>query len=475
MGSLNIDNPPENNSAHHMTKNPLELVEFRRQGHMMIDFIADHYQNIQKHPVLSQVQPGYLRKQAILQDVQDHIVPGITHWQNPNHLAYFPATISTAGFLGEMLTTGFNVVGFNWMASPTATELETIVMDWLGDILKLPKSFLFSDNGGGVLHGSTHESVVCTMVAARDQILSQIGKENIGNALQKVSQIDGIHSKNFRAIETTRSSSFALSPELLQLAICSDVKSGLVPFYVCATVGTTTTTAVDPLGPLCDVAKDYGMWVHVDAAYAGNACICPEFRHFIDGIEGANSFSLSAHKWFFTTLNCCSLWVKNPSALTNSMSVNLEGLRNKATDSKQVVDYKDWQIALTQGFPAMKLWLVLRSYGVENLRNFIRSDVKMAKRFEGLVGMEKRFEVVVPRNFSLVCFRVLPSAIINKAPTPSDENRVINEVNCGLLEAINGSGLLRCAIGATLTEEKHVVMAWKVVKEHADAIFSMYC
>ncbi|KAM1864556.1 hypothetical protein ACFX14_004754 [Malus domestica] len=456
MGSLNIDNPPENNSVHHMTKDPLDLVAFRRQGHMMIDFIADYYQNIEKHPVLSQVQPGYLRKrlpesapyhpepiEAILQDVQDHIVPGITHWQNPNHFAYFPATISTAGFLGEMLTTGFNVVGFNWMASPAATELETVVMDWPGDMLKLPKSFLFSDNGGGVLHGSTHESVVCTMVAARDQILSQIGKENIGNlvvygsdqthsALQKVSQIVGIHSKIFWAIETTRSSSFALSPELLQLVICSDVKSGLVPFYLCATVGTTATAAVDPLGPLCNVAKDYGMWVHVDAAYAGNACICPEFRHFIDGIECANSFSLSAHKWFFTTLNCCCLWVKNPSALTNSMSVNLDGLRNKATDSKQMVDNKDWQIALTRG--------------------------------------------------------VSPSAISNKTPIPSDENGVINEVNCRLLKAINGSGrvymthavvggmyVLRCAIGATLTEEKHVVIAWKVVQEHADAILSMYC
>ncbi|KAM2582531.1 hypothetical protein TB1_004658 [Malus domestica] len=165
MGSLNIDNPPENNSVHHMTKDPLDLVAFRRQGHMMIDFIADYYQNIEKHPILSQVQPGYLRKrlpesapyhpepiEAILQDVQDHIVPGITHWQNPNHFAYFPATISTAGFLGEMLTTGFNVVGFNWMASPAATELETVVMDWPGDMLKLPKSFLFSDNGGGVCY-----------------------------------------------------------------------------------------------------------------------------------------------------------------------------------------------------------------------------------------------------------------------------------------------------------------------------------
>ncbi|CAB4276517.1 unnamed protein product [Prunus armeniaca] len=242
-----------------------------------------------------------------------------------------------------MLTTCFNVVGFNWMASPAATELETIVMDWLGDMLKLPNSFLFSGTDGGVLHGSTHESVVCTMASARDQILSRIGEENIGklvaygsdqthSVIQKVSQIVGIPSKNFRAIETTISSSFTLSPETLRLTVCSDMEAGLVPFYLWATVGTTATTAADPLGPLCNVAKDYGMWVHVDAAYAGSACICPEFRQYIDGIEGANSFTLNAQKWFFTALDCCRLWVKNPSALTKSMSTDLEVLRNKASE-----------------------------------------------------------------------------------------------------------------------------------------------
>ncbi|BFG28173.1 hypothetical protein CerSpe_144470 [Prunus speciosa] len=507
MGSLNFDHPQKNNSAH--MSGPLDLVELRRQGHVMIDFIADYYQNIEKHPVLSQVQPGYLKQrlpesapynpepiETILRDVQDHIVPGLTHWQSPNHFAYFPATISTAGFLGEMLTTCFNVVGFNWMASPAATELETIVMDWLGDMLKLPKSFLFSGTGGGVLHGSTHESVVCTMAAARDQILSRIGEENIGklvvygsdqthSVIQKVSQIVGIPSKNFRAIETTISSSFTLSPETLRLTVCSDMEAGLVPFYLCATVGTTATTAVDPLGPLCDVAKDYGMWVHVDAAYAGSACICPEFRQYIDGIDGANSFSLNAQKWFFTALDCCCLWVKNPSALIKSMSTDLEVLRNKASESKRVVDFKDWQIALTRRFRAIKLWLVLRSYGVANLRNFLRSHVKMVNRFEGLVRKDERFEVVVPRNFALVCFRISPSAISKANPTPSDE-KCVNEVNCKLLEAINGSGqvymshavvggmyVLRCTIGASLTEEKHVTMAWKVVQEHVDAILSL--
>lgn len=263
------------------------------------------------------------------------IVPGITHWQSPSYFAYFPSSGSIAGFLGEMLSSGFNVVGFNWMSSPAATELESIVMDWLGDMLQLPKSFLFSGNGGGVLQGTTCEAIVCTIVAARDQMLRRIGRDNIGrlvvygsdqthSAVQKASQIVGINPDNIRVIKTSRSTEFALSPELLRSTICSDVEDGLLPLFLCATIGTTSTTAIDPLGALCDVAKDYGMWVHVDAAYAGSACICPEFRHFINGVEGANSFSFNAHKWFFTTLDCCCLWVKNPSALINSLSTNPE-------------------------------------------------------------------------------------------------------------------------------------------------------
>ncbi|KAM1213188.1 hypothetical protein PS2_004635 [Malus domestica] len=493
MGSLNSQ---ENNSSN-LSTNPLDPEEFRRQGHLVIDFIADYYKSIEKYPVLSQVQPGYLKKrlpdsapynpeplETILQDVQDHIVPGITHWQSPNYFAYFPSSGSVAGFLGEMLSSGFNVVGFNWMSSPAATELESIVMDWFGNMLELPKSFLFSGNGGGVIQGTTCEALVCAMVAARDQKLRKLGRENIGklvvygsdqthSALQKASQLVGIHPENFRTIETTRSTSFALSPESLKVTIHSDIEAGLVPLFLCATMGTTAIATVDPLGPLCSVAGDYGMWVHVDAAYAGSACICPEFRHFLDG---------------------------NPNALVSSLSTYPEFLRNKATESKQVVDYKDWQIALSRRFRSMKLWLVLRSYGVANLRNFLRSHVKMAKIFEGLVAMDKRFEIVAPRNFSLVCFRVSPSSISNKASSDQngktdyccdangDENSVIiNEVNRKLLESINVSGhvymthgvvgglyMLRFAVGATLTEEHHIALAWKVVQEHADEILIKY-
>ncbi|KAA8514876.1 hypothetical protein F0562_018055 [Nyssa sinensis] len=300
-----------------------------------------------------------------------------------------------------MLTTGFNVVGFNWVASPTTTELENIVMDWLGKMLMLPKSFLFSGGGGGVIQGTTCEAMLCTLTAARDQILSRIGRESIGKlvvygsdqthfSFQKAAQIAGINPKNFRWITATKSTAFGLAPEALRSTILSDVEAGLIPLFLCATVGTTSSAAVDPLGPLCDVAKDYGIWVHVDAAYAGSACICPEFRHFIDGVEGVNSFSFNAHKWLFTALDCCCLWVKDPNALIKSLSTDTECLRNKASESKQVVDYKDRQIALSRRFRAMKLWLVLRSYGISNLRNFIRGHVDMAKHFEGFVAMDKR-------------------------------------------------------------------------------------
>ncbi|KAK7349452.1 hypothetical protein VNO77_06831 [Canavalia gladiata] len=511
---------PQSDSPKIININPLDPEEFKRQGYMMIDFLADYIRNIENYPVLSKMEPGYLRKrlpasapfgpepiESILKDVEEHIIPGITHWQSPNFYGYFPSSGSIAGFIGEMLSTGFNVVGFNWMSSPAATELETIIMDWLGQMLKLPKTFLFSGDGGGVVLGTTCEAILCTLVAARDKKLSQFGRENIGklvvyssdqthSAFQKASQIAGIHPRNLRVIKTKRSNCFALSPDSLLSTILLDVEKGLIPCFLCATVGTTAVATIDPIGPLCNVAKDYDIWVHVDAAYAGSVCICPEFRHCIDGVEEANSFSFNAHKWFFTNLACCCLWVKDHTALTKSLSVTPHFLRNKASESNQVIDYKDWQIPLSRKFNALKLWLVLRSYGVENLMNFLRSHVQMAKTFESLVRLDKRFEIVAPRKFSLVCFRISPLAIVNGVFKGAEacyngkllnDEYVVNEVNRKLLDSINSSGnafmthgevegafVIRCAIGATLTEEHHVIMAWKLVQEHANSMLGNY-
>ncbi|XP_057949244.1 tyrosine decarboxylase-like [Malania oleifera] len=509
---LQIDHEPENN--HSSKPYPLDPQEFRRQGHMIIDFLADYYENIEQYPVLSQVEPGYLRPrlpesapsdpepiETILKDVKDHILPGITHWQSPNFFAYFQCNASIAGILGEMLGTGFNVVGFNWITSPAVTELEMKVMEWLGNLLELPKSFLFSGNGGGVLQGTTCEAVLCTIVAARDQMLSRVGRENLEKLVvygsdqthccfQKAAKIAGINPNNIRSIVTTKATAFGLSPDSLRSAILSDLDIGLIPLFLCATVGTTASTAVDPVGPLCAVTKDYDMWVHVDAACAGSACICPEFRHFIDGIEGANSFSLNAHKWLLTNLDCCCLWLKDPTALIKVLSTNPEYLKNKSTEFKGVVDYKDWQITLSRRFRAMKLWLVLRSYGVENLRSYMRNHVRMAKRFAGLVAMDERFQIVVPTTFALVCFRLLPPAVIksrNRSSVGDDDEEEDGgrELNQRLLESINTTGqmymthavvggvyTLRLAVGATLTEDRHVSMAWKVVQEHAESVLN---
>lgn len=378
-----------------------------------------------------------------------------------------------------MLCSGFNVVGFNWISSPAAAELESIVMDWMGKMLDLPSSFLFSGTGGGVIHGSISGGVVCTMAAARDIALKKLGGgENIVKLvvygsdqthfiLQKAARLIGISDSNFRVITTSFSTRFALSPDNLRSAIEQDIKAALFPLYLCGTVGTTACAAIDPIKELGKIATQYKMWFHIDAAYGGCACICPEFRPHLDGVELANSISISPHKWLLTNLDCCCLWLKQPKILTDSLSITAEYLSNSASesDSESVVDYKDWQIALTRRFKALKLWVVIRKHGIRNLRQHIRSDVKLAEQFEGLVARDDRFEIVVPRRFALVCFRLKSEG---------------SEVNKKLLAAVNSSGLafmthgvvggvfyLRVSIGTTLTQQRHVNDLWKLVKEKA--------
>ncbi|XP_076886311.1 tyrosine decarboxylase-like [Bidens hawaiensis] len=482
--------------------NPLDPDEFRKQAHTVVDFIADYYSNIEKYPVCSQVKPGFLTEtmpksaplhpepiETILQDVQKHIIPGITRWQSPGFFAYFQSNASIGNFLGEMLITGFNTVGFNWLASPVATELEMVVLEWLLKLLQLPKSFWFSTDGGGVIHASTCESFVCTLVAARKKKLTKgnmIEKlvvycsDQTHFSLRKACRVVGINPENVRAIVTTKSMNYELSSHALLMAIESDVRSGLIPLYVCLTVGTTQTTATDALGTLCEVANRFDMWVHVDAAYAGSACICPEFRHFLDGVEHATSFSFNPHKWFLTTLDCCCLWVKDQTDLKKALSTDPEYLKNKPSESKQVVDYKDWQISLSRQFKALKLWMVMKTHGASGLREFIRKQVNMAKRFERLLSKDERFEVVVPRNFATVCFRVSPFV-----SNQSCDNDHMNRLNKELLESLNRTGrvymthaviegvyVIRVAIGATLIEDRHVSMLWDLVQEQVDVLLA---
>ncbi|TYI19630.1 hypothetical protein ES332_A07G177700v1 [Gossypium tomentosum] len=434
---------------------PMDAEQLREYGHKMVDFIADYYKTIENFPVLSQVEPGYLRNllpdsapnqpdsfQHVLDDIQAKILPGVTHWQSPNYFAYYPSNSSVAGFVGEMLSAGLNIVGFSWITSPAATELEMIVLDWLAKMLKLPEDFLSAGQGGGVIQGTASEAVLVVLLAARDKVLRRVGKDaleklvvyasdQMHSSLQKACQIAGIHPENCRLLKATSSTNYALSPEFLSETISQDLTIGLIPFFLCATVGTTSSTAVDPLLSLGKIAKSNGMWFHVDAAYAGSACVCPEFRHYMDGVEEADSFNMNAHKWFLTNFDCSALWVKDRSAFVQALSTNPEYLKNKASQANMVVDYKDWQVPLGRRFRSLKLWMVLRLYGLENLQCYIRNHIKLAKHFENLIAQDPRFEVVTPRIFSLVCFRLLP--------VRNDESHG-NKLNHQLLDAVNSTG-----------------------------------
>ncbi|KAD4584785.1 hypothetical protein E3N88_22386 [Mikania micrantha] len=442
----------------------MDAEQLRENAHKMVDVIAEYYKNIESFPVLSQVEPGYLQKlipdsapvqpeslHTVLLDVETKILPGVTHWQSPNFFAYFPINGSIAGFLGEMLSAGINMMG----------------------------------PGGGVIQGTASEAVLVVLVAARDRILREIGKDALGklvvygsdqthSCFQKACQIVGIHPQNLRLLRTENYNEYALSPESLDDAISHDIASGLIPFFLCATVGTTSSTAVDPLHALGKIIKRYRIWFHVDAAYAGSACICPEYRHHLNGIEEADSFNMNCHKWFLTNFDCSALWIKDRNTLIQSLSTNPEYLKNKASQGRTVIDYKDWEIPLGRRFRSLKLWMVLRLYGVENLQSYIRNHIKLAQQFEDLVAQDTRFEIVATRTFSLVCFRLLP---------PNKNEEYANKLNSDLLDAVNSSGkifishtvlsgnyILRFVVGAPLTEERHIVAAWKLFQEASSSL-----
>ncbi|OMO94328.1 Pyridoxal phosphate-dependent decarboxylase [Corchorus capsularis] len=333
-----------------------------------------------------------------------------------------------------MLCTSFNSVGFNWLASPASTELEMTVLDWLANMLKLLKSFMFQGTGGGVIQNTTSEAMLVSLIAARDKALDAVGFHNMHKLVVYAS--DQTHS-------------------------------------------TFAKVTVDSIRPLADVAKEHGLWVHVDAAYTGSACICPEFRHHLDGIERVDSLSLSPHKWLLSFLDCCCLWLEEPSLVFKTLSTNLEYLRNKQSESDSVVDFKDWQVGMGRRFKSLRLWLIFRSYGIANLQSHIWSAIRMAKMFEGFVKSDPRFEIVVPREFGLVCFHLKSDEEIG-----SDYTEMLNRK---LLEWVNSTGrvymthtkvggvyILRFDVGATLIEERHVVAAWKLIKEGADALLTCF-
>jgi aromatic-L-amino-acid decarboxylase len=472
--------------AFHMTPD-----DFRRHGHAVVDWIADYYTRIESFPVLSRVEPGQIRAAlpsdppakgepfaAIWEDVEKIILPGITHWQSPNFYAYFPCNASGPAILGDLLSSGLGVQGMLWATSPACTELETHVLDWLVAMLDLPPKFLSTATGGGVIQDTASSASLCALLAARERATNFVSNRRgcdgklvaytssqAHSSIEKDVQIAGLGRQNLRLIPVDEN--FAIRPEALARQIQEDRHAGLVPCFVCATVGTTSSNAIDPVSAIGPICREQNLWLHVDAAMSGTAALCPEFRNIHDGLEFADSYAFNPHKWMFTNFDCDCFYVADRKALVQTLSVLPEYLRNKATETGAVIDYRDWQIPLGRRFRALKLWFVIRHYGIEGLQHHIRRHVELAQEFASWVRNDSRFELAAPAPLNLVCFR----------------HKGGDDTNQQLMDKLNRSGdlylthtklgsrfTLRLCVGQTNTEYRHVKQAWERIQDAIAAL-----
>jgi aromatic-L-amino-acid/L-tryptophan decarboxylase len=467
--------------------------EFRKQGKQMIDWIADYYENVENHPVLSQVKPGEIKSQLpeappaesetmeqIMADVNSIIMPGITHWQSPSFFAYFPSNSSGPSVLGDLLSSGLGVQGMLWATSPACTELETRVLDWLAEMLQLPEKFRSTSVGGAVIQDTASSAALSAVLAAREKKTNFQTNDtgSLGNlvayvsghthsSLEKAIKIAGIGKNNLRLIGVDEN--LAMRPDLLETAIKKDLQNGLIPFFVCATVGTTSTNAMDPIPEIGLICQKYQLWLHIDAAMSGTAAICPEYRYLLNGVELADSFSFNPHKWMFTNFDCNCFFVADRSVLIKTLSILPDYLKNQATESGAVFDYRDWHIQLGRRFRSLKLWFVIRQYGVSGLRYHIQQHIELAQQFVEWIRMSKEFELIAPAPLNLVCF-------VHKKGNDFNKNLLETINNQGKMyfthTVINGRYTLRMCIGQTNTEAKHVRQAWEIIQETAKELSS---
>lgn len=465
--------------------------QFRQAAKRLTDWIADYRAGIEKYPVKSQVAPGSIVKRLpphppshgedfdqVLRDVDQILMPGVTHWQSPNFFAYFPANASEPSLLGDLLSSALGVQGMLWETGPACTELEIVMMDWLAEMQDLPPQFRSTGAGGGVIQDSASSASLCAVLSARERAtgfksneegckrtLTAYTSTHAHSSIEKDIKVAGIGSKNLRTIEVD--ADFAMRPELLEQAIERDKVAGHLPFFVCATVGTTSTLAIDPLPAIGAICKKHGLWLHVDAAMAGTAAICPEFRYILKGLELADSYVFDAHKWLFTNFDCSCYFVADRKALINTLGITPEYLRNPASESGEVIDFRDWHVPLGRRFRALKLWFVIRHYGVEGLRYHIKRHVELTQWFAEQVRSDARFEIAAPVSLSLVCFRMKSSDDANQ--------KLLSTLNkSGKLylshTKLNGKYVLRLSVGQTRTEREHVEKAWESIKAEASKL-----
>ncbi|XP_044263718.1 tyrosine decarboxylase-like [Tribolium madens] len=471
----------------------MNVEEFRTRGKEMVDYICQYLENIESQRVHPDVETGYLRKllpseapeqpeewDNIMYDVDKKIMPGITHWQHPRFHAYFPSGNSFPSILGDMLSDAIGCIGFSWAASPACTELETIVMDWFGKAIGLPSDFITSSEGstgGGVIQTSASECVLVSMLAARNQAIKYLKTENpqmedsaflpklVGYCSKEahscVEKAAKILLVKLRILDPDENGS--LRGDKLREEMEKDKEKGLFPFFVSAILGSTASCSFDNLeeiGPVCKAQKR--CWLHVDAAYAGNGFICPELKYLLKGIDYADSFNTNPNKWLLVNFDCSCLWVRDRIRLTHALVVDPLYLQHANADES--IDYRHWGIPLSRRFRSLKLWFVIRKYGLNGLRAYIRNHIKLAKYFEQLVLQDTRFEVVNDVRLGLVCFRLMACDAANQK----------------LLAVINASGkihmtpsvvknkyIIRFCVDAEHAKEQDIDYAWELIKEFA--------
>lgn len=462
----------------------MENELFRRYGHEFVDWLADYMVSVENLPVMSRLNPGEIKARIpaeapqrgesmdrIFDDFKTIILPGMTHWQHPGWHAYFPANNSPASVLAELLTAGLGAQGMVWQTSPAAAELEDAVLEWLRKMLGLPEGM------AGVIQDTASTATLCALLSAREKAtdfesnekglkrgLTVYASEETHSSIEKGVKIAGFGRANLRLIPTD--AEFAMVPEKLEEAIRKDKEQGLQPACVVATLGTTSSTAVDPLRAIGAIARRHGAWLHVDAAYAGTAAVLPEMRWMLDGAEDMDSFVFNPHKWMLTNFDCSAYYVKEPGWLLRTFEIHPEYLKTGV--DPYVKNYRDWGIQLGRRFRALKLWFVIRSYGVEGLQAFVREHLRLARLFKSWVEAEPKFELMAPVRFGLVCFRLNDGLDIG----------TLNRLNKELLDRLNATGkvylshtvlngkfTLRMVIGQRTTAERHVRAAWELIRE----------
>ncbi len=457
--------------------------EFRRWGTEAVEWVASYLEGIESLPVRSQVGPGEVRAaldalppsqpesfDRMLADLDRVIVPGTTHWQSPSFFAYFQANASGPSILGELIAAGLGTQGMLWSTGPAATEVETLVCDWLVDLMGLPDRFRSEGPGGGVIQDGASGATLCALLAARERVngrealadLVAYTSTEAHSSVLKGARVAGLRDEQLRLIGTDQN--HGLDPGALADALTEDRAAGRLPFFVAATVGSTSSHAIDPVAAVADLAAGTDLWVHVDGAHAGSAAVCPEFRFVNDGLDRVDSYAFDPHKWLFTNMECDVFYVADRRPLIDALSVTPEYLRNPASESGAVIDYRDWHVPLGRRFRALKLWFVLRHYGAEGLAATVRQHVTWAQEVVGWIGADPRFELAAPAPLNLVCFRHVGGDDVNR--------RLLDELNAsGRLflshTVIDGRFTLRLSIGQTTTARRHVEAAWAEISRRA--------